>query len=171
MHLESNRTTLEEAVSDVPATRRERRPAAERWSVAEILEHLGIVEGSITQLLRARIDAARTSGLRQELETSPIVPTVPVARLLDRRRTIVASARSLPTGSLDATSAWQVLTERRRALSDFVVAADGLALSDVVIPHPILGPLNAYQWLVFVGAHEGRHAGQIREIAGSFGAS
>jgi hypothetical protein len=35
----------------------------------------------------------------------------------------------------------------------------------VVVPHPALGDQNLYQWIAFVGAHESRHAAQIREIA------
>ena len=34
----------------------------------------------------------------------------------------------------------------------------------VQAPHPVFGALDMYQWLLFVGAHEGRHADQIREI-------
>ena len=48
--------------------------------------------------------------------------------------------------------------------------ADGLAIGEVTAPHPFLGSLNLYQWLIFLGAHEARHAAQIREIAGSAGA-
>ena len=35
-------------------------------------------------------------------------------------------------------------------------------------PHPVLGPINIYQWALFVGSHEARHALQIREIAAGF---
>ncbi len=42
--------------------------------------------------------------------------------------------------------------------------ADGLALGNFSYPHPMFGPLDLYQWLVFVGLHESRHACQIREL-------
>jgi hypothetical protein len=158
-------------VAGVPEDRRERRPAPDRWSVAEILEHLGIVEGGITQLLDGQVAAARAAGLGAERETSPVVPTVPVRRLLDRTARLTASARSLPTGGLAAGAAWETLVERRSALRHLLVASDGLALSALVIPHPVLGPLNVYQWLVFIGAHEGRHAKQIQEAGAVLRAS
>jgi hypothetical protein len=28
----------------------------------------------------------------------------------------------------------------------------------------VLGVIDAYQWFIFVGSHEARHASQIREI-------
>jgi len=124
-----------------------------------------MVEGGITRLLGARLDAARGAGLGAERATGPVVPTVPTDRLLDRSTRVTAGPPSLPTGGVAAAAAWELLVERREALRSLLLAADGLALSEVVIQHPLLGPLDVYQWLVFVGAHEGRHAGQVREVA------
>jgi hypothetical protein len=42
---------------------------------------------------------------------------------------------------------------------------DGLALGRVTRAHPTLGPLNRYQWVLFVGQHEARHAAQLQDIA------
>ena len=166
-HLERYRAILREAVEEVPPARREERPAADRWSVAEILEHIGIVEGAITRLLRKQLEEARAGGLGPERDTSPVVPTVPVSLVVDRSFRIEANPRVQPTGGLTAEAAWQVLDQRRKALQEFLQESDGLALGDVIIPvpHPRLGPLNGWQWLVFLAAHEGRHAGQIRELA------
>jgi hypothetical protein len=33
--------------------------------------------------------------------------------------------------------------------------------------HPVLGEIDAYQWLLFLGAHTERHAAQIREVLGA----
>jgi len=35
----------------------------------------------------------------------------------------------------------------------------------VIQSHPVLGPINMYQWVLFNGSHEARHTLQIREIA------
>jgi DinB superfamily len=99
------------------------------------------------------------------------VPTVPVDRLLDRSAALTASGASIPQGGLGVEAALATLTERRQAVREMLLAADGLALGEVVIEHPRLGPLNVYQWLVFLGAHEGRHTLQIREAAAALGVS
>ena len=52
-----------------------------------------------------------------------------------------------------------------------IARGDGLALSQVEHPHPIFGPLNLYQWVAFVGAHEARHAAQIREVGAQLAGS
>lgn len=167
-HLEHYRSVLEDAVQTVPPDRRGSRPAPDRWSVAEILDHLGIVEGNVVRMLGKQFAQARAGGLRLEPDAGTVVPSFPVALVLDRGRRIEAPERILPTSGLDAQAAWQVLTDRRALLRELLAEFDGLALGDVVppYPHPIFGSLNGWQWVVFLGAHEGRHAGQIRELAG-----
>ena len=46
-----------------------------------------------------------------------------------------------------------------------VLSADGLALSGVIHDHPFFGPLNVYQWVELIAAHEMRHVAQMREAA------
>ena len=170
-YLATQRAVLERAVATVPASLRKRRPAPERWSVAEVLAHIVIVEGRVTQLLAAQIGAARAAGLGRERETSAVVPTVNVARVLDRSRPVTAGAASQPPADADAEIALAALVERQKALRATLAAADGLALGEVSAPNPVLGPMNVYQWVVFVGAHEARHAAQIHEIADALAVS
>jgi uncharacterized damage-inducible protein DinB len=163
-HLDTHRQALEQAAAVLPEAARTRRPAPDRWSVAEILEHLNLVEGRIAGLLRDEIDRARGAGVGPERDSSPVVQTMPIARLLDRSAPITARENALPTGKQDARQAVAALAETQRTLRELLLSADGMALSEVVVPHPRLGPLNVYQWLVFVGAHEGRHTAQVDEV-------
>jgi hypothetical protein len=164
-HLDRERQALREAVDTVPPEAREERRWPDRWSVAEILEHLGIVERQLTHLVKSAVGNARAKGLRREEETSPIMWTVPMQVFVDRTRHITASSTVLPTGTMDAETAWQRLEGTRASLRGALLDADGLALGDVVYPHPVVGNLNLYQWIGFIGAHEARHADQIRELA------
>jgi hypothetical protein len=85
--------------------------------------------------------------------------------VVSRSQRITASEASQPRAGLSTSAGWTILTERRRQLRDAIVAADGLALGTIRIPHPRLGDLDVYQWLLFVGGHEARHTAQIREVA------
>lgn len=165
--LDTQRAALERAVQEVPASLHARRPAPGAWSVAEVIEHLGLVEGRLAQLIAARLEAARAEGVGSERDERPVLPTIDVTRMLDRSRKIAASEQSQPQGRLDVDAAWTALGDTRRRLREAIVAADGMALGDVAMPHPAFGPMNVYQWIGFVGAHEARHTAQIREIAGT----
>jgi len=61
----------------------------------------------------------------------------------------------------------QQLNESREMLRAAVAEADGLALGSITHPHPVLGEIDLYQWILFVGHHEARHAQQIDEVAQS----
>ena len=161
--LDAHHAALERAVAGVPRAARERRPAADGWSVAEILEHLAIVETGITALLAGRIAESRATGLGAEADEAGGA-TLDPARLLDRSRKITAGEASQPREGLDADAAWGRLSERRAALRALLRDADGLALSTVVAPHPLLGTLDVYGWVAFIAGHEGRHAAQIAEM-------
>lgn len=163
--LDTHRATLERAVGAVPAELRERRPAPERWSVAEVLDHLALIDGQITGVLKGSIDSARVAGLGADQETSSVVPTLDVTPILDRSRPAEADEASRPRAGVSMSEAQAELVRQREALRAVVLSADGLALTEVIAPFPGLGPLNVYQWVLVVGAHEARHSAQIQEIA------
>jgi DinB superfamily len=48
-HLEDTRAKLRGVVDAVPAQLRGRRPADDRWSVNDVLEHLSLVESLLTK--------------------------------------------------------------------------------------------------------------------------
>lgn len=166
-YLKIRRNALREAVDAVPEAQRGQPPEPGRWSVADVLEHLALVEGRFTTTLANRLAEARAQGLAEERETSPIVGTFDQAAVLDRTSRREAPEVVRPQG-LDWKSAWTRLDDTRRSFLDVYLSADGLALGDVAYVHPRLGSLNLYQWGVWMGAHESRHVEQIREIAATF---
>lgn len=161
--LDQEMAALHAAVEAVPPDRRGDRPAADRWSVAEVLEHLAMVEAAVLKGCTRQLAAAREAGLPLETETSSVIDAMPPARVANRERLIVAPERLRPTG-IDASRAWTQIEHTRAQFIDFVKSCDGLALAQVSMPHPVFGPMNLYQWLLFAAGHHARHAAQIREI-------
>jgi hypothetical protein len=168
-HLDTQHRRLRSAVDSVPREQRERKPTPERWSVAEVLEHLSIVERRIDRLFQSKLAEARAKGIGAERDQTPIVGTIDMDRLLDRSRKITAGEAALPTGKLPSDDAWAALEQSREALCRTVRGCDGLAIGEIVHPHPVLGPINLYQWIAFVGGHEARHTAQIIELRDSLG--
>ena len=162
--LDAELAGLRAAVDIVPPERRSKRPAPDRWSVAEVLEHLAMVERVVMKSCSRQLAAARDAGLPQETETTSIRQALPPERVANRERRVTAPDMLHPKG-LDAAAAWAELENTRRQFRDFVTSCDGLALGQVSFAHPSLGTLNLYQWLLFAAGHHARHADQIREIA------
>jgi hypothetical protein len=161
--LDDQRADLRDAFGSVPASLRSRAPGPARWSTAGVIEHLAIVENHLARRLRDAISDARTAKVATEQETAPVLPTLDLEPLFDRTTRLDASESTWPTGQ-DADSAWAALEEAGATIRAALKSGDGLALSTQYLPHPVFGKLNLYYFVAFVGAHEARHANQIREI-------
>lgn len=167
--LDTELAGLRSAVESVPPERRGERPAPDRWSVAEVLEHVALVERSVLKACARQLAAAREAGLAAETDITSIRETMPPERVANRERPLVSPERLIPKDN-DAAAAWAQIETVRERVHEFVLSCDGLALSQVSFPHPSMGPLNLYQWLLFSAGHHARHAAQIREIAGELAA-
>lgn len=162
--LDGRRAELTRAVNEVPTVVRNRRPSEGSWSVAEVLEHLALVEENVANQVRRLVADQRAHGLGAERDSGSVAQTFDSAFVLDRSRKRVARDAMQPRGDVDAAAAWTRLERARQATQDILRELDGIALGEVNAPHPALGPLNGYQWFLFLAAHEGRHTAQIREI-------
>ena len=169
-YLDRERSALREAVELVPPASRNQSPGPDRWSVAQVLQHLAGVENRIGMAMTKWVADARAAGTGPETETSSIVNSLPHQAIADRSQRRDAPEEFQPRSDSDAESAWAALERSRAALRAAIVAGDGLALGEVIQPHPVLGPINLYQWALFEGSHEARHAGQVREIAAQLNA-
>lgn len=163
-HLDRYHSELLRAVNAVPTALRDREPAQGRWSVAGVLEHLAIVNEGIANRLSSALAVAREAGLSAEGDEGSVLRSLDIGMVLDRGRPRVASPQSQPASSVDAHAALAHYERAHEAVCNLVREYDGLAIGSVHAPHPAFGALDMYQWLLFVGAHEGRHAEQIREI-------
>jgi hypothetical protein len=163
------RVELLATVDAVPEPLREARPSEEAWSVAEILEHLMMVERGVAKLVALKAGEMQT--LPSPPREAPDMVAVSLTRFpLDRATQVPAPERVVPRGELSADEAREALLKTRGMLLDQLHAADGLALSSIMHPHPIFGPLDLYEWIYMTGWHERRHAEQIREVAGQLSA-
>jgi hypothetical protein len=84
------------------------------------------------------------------------------ARLAETMTFVEEKRRELlPRTNIDIGEALDGLGSSREALRAAVVSASGLSLGEIKHTHPVLGELDLYQWLIFIGQHEGRHKKQI----------
>lgn len=164
-YLDAQRARVLGAASGLPVSRWGERPSPERWSVAEVYWHLQRVEHGVAKLIRRRATEAREQGIPAEQDASSTLHALDDRRVADRSRRLQTSLHLSPTEIPSAEMVQQQLEESRQLLRAAVAEADGLALGNVMHPHPVLGEINLYQWILFVGQHEERHAAQIAETA------
>lgn len=170
--LGDSRDALLLAVSGLTDADWHTKPSADRWSIAAIVEHLAIFE----ELFHARIvprlmeSAPRRVLIRPAL-TNAIHVTAD-ARVLglarDPRVTIVSPGRASlgiaspplrPTGLAAPADSLDRLIVAREQSAVFLRSTPDLRQH--VCEQPALGPIDGYQWLLYLAAHTERHIAQI----------
>jgi DinB superfamily len=161
-YIDRQAATLKAEFEAIPPERRAVRPAQDRWSPAEVVHHVVIVEQRVTGRLRTLIEQARA--LPPERDTSSVFGVVDTEQVVARNQRFKTGEMAEPRDT-DASRVWSGFESARRDLKTVIVTADGLAMSDVSAPHPALGLLTGYGWIAFAGSHAARHAAQIKEDA------
>ncbi len=159
------RTSLTDKVGALGDAELNARCNGEGWCPEELIEHLSIVEKSITnvveRLLAKSEELNRPAGADGKID--PPVKFTSVVRKTELNK-VEAPERIRPQGGVPVAESLEKLEESReyiRGLRSRMAAVD---LSEAKFPHPMMGELNLYQWLVFISEHEARHLAQIENI-------
>lgn len=139
------------------------KPSSEQWSVAENVEHLTIVEnrafGRIENALQGASDVSKRSAWEGRDEAL-------VSEIRNRSPRVQAPEIVRPTGTWQQEELLRQFQAARQRTGEFAATTDA-DLRGHCWPHPILGELDCYQWLLAVGAHCERHLAQIEEVLAS----
>lgn len=137
------------------------------WTITQVVEHLAIVEDGTGRLVSKLI---RQADGTEETESDAIAPSLARFRVWDPAvRPIEAPPMVQPTSTVALADARAAQATARERLMAAFAAASGRALAGVTHPHPVVGPLNVYQWGLFVAHHQQRHCVQIRDILAANG--
>lgn len=161
-YLDHERAELLSFVESVPENLLHKRPAPSRWSVAENLEHLSITEDSCGRVFSTLVKQAKAEGAVADMESTSLLHCLDEYDLDGENQKLIAPDRVLPAGTMNVPESLERLSVARSRLKQAMHGANGLDLSGVSLPHPLLGPFNGYQWMVLVGRHELRHLRQMR---------
>lgn len=139
------------------------KPSSDRWSVAENIEHLTIVEnrvfGRIENALQGASDVSKRSAWEGRDE-------VLLEEIKNRSHRVQGPEIVQPTGTLQEEELFQQFEAAGRRTREFAARTDA-DLRGHCSPHPVFGEIDCYQWLLATGAHCERHLAQIEEVLAS----
>jgi uncharacterized damage-inducible protein DinB len=158
-NLGKTQTGLLRAADAVPAEGWKTRPGEGRWSAAELVAHLMMVERAVIEKADR---VSQKSPKRVSLLKRIHLPMALVEVRVIRRKAPVPVDPQLLRGKEIMLA--ELRTVRERSLA-FLEETRGRDLGEYCWSHPALGTLNIYEWLQFISAHEIRHTKQMREIA------
>jgi hypothetical protein len=139
-------------------------PDGEKWTIAQIVEHLSIVEDGMMRISAKLLKQAEASGAASADGSIKFSGDF-LGKISEARHARVeAPERVRPTGTKTIAESLVKLDENRQNLHGLRPLFESIECSDFKFPHPAFGDLTAHEWLLLVGGHEARHLRQIQKI-------
>jgi hypothetical protein len=163
--IDETRARLKERLAGLNTAQENFRPSSGGWSIAEIVEHLAILEGRLLSMMTVMVNKAEKSGLQRSAEDSQFNP-VSLEQVFERscQEKYIAPEAVQPQGGVAITDSLERLQQSRASLRASQTRFESTDLTAARYPHPAFGPLDLYQWLVMIGIHEERHLRQIEAL-------
>lgn len=165
-YLEQTRITVIAATNGLSEAQWKFKPAADRWSIAEIVEHMVLVQervlGPITESLAEAPLAANPDWEK--------VDAIVIHRFTDRSVKFQAPELVHPKGLWTHEAAMDRLLKNYDRLNEYLDTATGLRHHMIEAP-PLKAVtqgsyqfMDGYEWVLATGAHNHRHTKQILEV-------
>ncbi len=141
------------------------KPAPDKWSVGETLEHITLAEGLLFDMIEKSLAApANPAWAEKTKDKIAVIERV----MLDRSMKVQAPEAIVPANKLTRAEVMAKFKARRDATRTFVAETKAdLRARTTDHPFPAIGTLSAYQWLIYTALHNLRHNQQIEEVKAS----
>jgi hypothetical protein len=159
-HLQQTRQAFLESISGLSDAQWTFKAGPDRWSIAEVAEHIAVSETTILQLVTDKILKSPPF----QRDPNGMSDEKLIAGLMDRTNRFQAPEMLRPTNR------WAT---RDALAKDFIAARDKTEayvkgttddLHGHGGPHPVFKMLDGYQWVLLLSAHSARHTAQINEV-------
>jgi DinB family protein len=138
------------------------KAAPDKWSVAETLEHIALAEDYIFQVVKDKVMLAPAGTADRDVTK---IDAMVLAMIPDRSTKRQAPPELVPTGRWTPAATLEHFLQSRARTIEFMKSTPDLRQH--VADSPMGQPLDAYEWLLFIGAHSERHTKQIMEVEAS----
>jgi hypothetical protein len=160
-HLNDSRERLRKAVAGLSKEQFDFTPDGEQWSVAYCVEHIAVVENGIQKGIQRILETPAQPEREAEIRAKDrvILETVPA-----RKNRVKGPPQVMPNGRWPDIGDLLGAFEATRARSLEMASNPPHGMHQHFFDHPIIGPMNCYQWLLFLGTHCERHVKQMEEV-------
>ena len=157
IRLDTIHSKLLNLVAQVDDERLHRRPSENEWSVAEVVQHLSLVEQYVIKSL--------VHSLAQPPQSLPFFRRLLPTRIVAFRLLRVKAPKGVrPLDPPPRAELIENFNATRASLKALCNKEGSARLRQAIFKHPFLGPIDGAATVSFVGYHELRHYKQIREV-------
>jgi hypothetical protein len=153
--------TLNETVKGLSDAQMKFRAAPDRWSVEDCLMHIAVTENALWKTVENQVKQPANPDLRAEIKSTD----EQVINMISDRANKVKTAAPFEPSNTSFKSSTQALDSfkiYRANLVNYVKTTnDDLRNHVVTLP---FAKFDAYQMIIFIGAHCKRHTKQIEEV-------
>jgi uncharacterized damage-inducible protein DinB len=161
-YLEETRQKVLDSLKDLSDAQWKFKPAPDRWSAAEVAEHIAVSEETLLMLVTDRVMKSPAAPEKKEAAKGKDE----LIRNSITNRSVKAQAPEM----LRPTNRFKTREETIKAFNasrDKTIEYVKTTQDDLrshFTPHPIFKDLDAYQWLLLLSGHSERHSLQILEV-------
>lgn len=158
-YLETTKKNVQEATKGLSEAQWNFKPGPDRWSVAQVMEHIAAAEDFLRGLIQEQVMKAPAEPGRDLKKTDDAV----LAMVPDRSHKAQAPEPLVPTnrfGSPDGSM--KHFVESRATTEQYLKTTNGLR--DHAIDSPLGMKLDGYEFVLLIAAHSERHTKQIMEV-------
>jgi hypothetical protein len=158
-YLEKTRDGVVDATEGLSEAQLKFKPAPDRWSVAETLEHIALAEDFLMQNITNKVMKAPAGPTNRDVAKTDAAV---LAMIPDRSHKAQAPPQLVPTGRWTPPETLDHFQKSRAKTIAFLQSTPDLR--GHAVDSPIGQQLDAYEWLLFIAAHSERHTKQIAEV-------
>jgi hypothetical protein len=159
-YLEDTKQGVVDATKGLSPAQWNFKPAPDRWSVAEVTEHIAAAEDYLFGMVNDQVMKAPPRPAGEDVK--PIDDMVMMA-VPDRSQKRQAPEPLKPTNRYGSPQASLKHFEDSRAKTeDFLSKHDDLRAH--AVDSPLGKKLDGYEWVLFIAGHSERHTKQINEV-------
>ena len=168
--ISSYRQALLDSISGLNEAQLDYKAEGAAWSITDILHHLALTDEANAKLTSRMLKQAQALSLPPDP-----TPDETVLNSLDSYSDLLRNTKAqapefvAPQSHLPVDQSIARLKASREKFLESVEQLGQYDLSQLTYPHPLLGNLNMYQWILISGGHERRHNAQIGRIKAEAG--
>jgi uncharacterized damage-inducible protein DinB len=159
-YLEKTREGVIDATKGLSEAQLKFKPAPDRWSVSECLEHIALAEDYIFGMVSTKVMTAPAGPADRDIAK---IDAQVLAMVPDRSHKVQAPEPLVPTGRWTAAESLEHFEKSRAKTIEFLKTTPDLR-AHVTDQNPLGVQMDAYEFILLISAHSERHTKQILEV-------
>jgi hypothetical protein len=161
-YLESTKKGVVDATKGLSDAQWNFKPAPDRWSIAEVMEHLAAAEDMLRTMDQEQVMKSPAIPARDPEELKKIDAGV-LAQVPDRSHKIAAPEPLKPTNRFGSPAdAEKHFLESRAVTEQYLKTTTDLRAHATDSPMGV--KMDGYEWILLIAAHSERHTKQMLEV-------